>query len=144
MPALETFLHRLRIHGVPGAAGAAGVPVDRVAEVTAELAPIFDLLEETGRRAAQLVAEGERGAARARARASDEARRLAAEARADVVAQRAQAAAATLARSADARSAVLAEGRAEAERVDRVVPERMPSVRAELVRRVLSTASPTP
>ena len=48
MPALETFLHRLRIHGVPGAAGAAGVPVDRAAEVTAELAPIFDLLEEQG------------------------------------------------------------------------------------------------
>lgn len=144
MPALGMFLHRLRIHGVPGAAGAAGVPVDRVAEVEEELAPIFELLEEAGRRAGQLVAEGERDAALARARASDEARRLVAEARAQVEAQRAEAAASTLARAADERRVVLAEGRAEAERVSRVVLERMSSVRAELVRRVLSTGSSAP
>ncbi len=144
MPALETFLHRLRIHGVPGVPGAPGVPVDRVAEVTAELAPIFELLEETQRRAAQVVAQGERDAAHARALASDEARRIVADAQAQVEAQRAEAAATTLERSADECRTVLAEGRAEAERVGRVVLERMPSVRAELVRRVLDTGSSAP
>lgn len=144
MPALESFLHRLRIHGVPGAPGAAGVPADRESEVTAELAPIFDLLEDTQRRVAQLVVDGERDAARARARASDQAGRIVADAHAQVEAQRAEAAATTLVQSADECRTVLAEGQAEAERVGRVVVERMPAVRAELVRRVLDTGSSVP
>jgi uncharacterized membrane protein YqiK len=144
VPALETFLHRLRIHGVPGAPGSAGVPADRVAEVTAELEPIFELLEETQRRVEQVVARGEREAARSRARGSDEAKTVVADARAQAEAQRAEAAATTLERSADERRTILAEARAEVGRVDRVIVERMPSVRAELVRRVLHTGSSAP
>ena len=45
MPSVREFLERLRPSGTPGAPSAAGVPVDRVAEVAAELQDVFDALD---------------------------------------------------------------------------------------------------
>ncbi|HEU4349929.1 MAG TPA: hypothetical protein VFR35_19300, partial [Actinoplanes sp.] len=44
MPRARDFLERLRPAGVPGAAGPAGVPADRVSEIAAELEPVFAAL----------------------------------------------------------------------------------------------------
>ncbi|HUY22437.1 MAG TPA: hypothetical protein VMV22_08845 [Acidimicrobiales bacterium] len=142
MPALEAFLRRLRFPGVPGAPGAAGVPVDRAVEVASELAPVFALLAEAERRAADLVRGAEQHAARRRADADEEAERLVAEARAGAGAELARTARADLDRSADECRAQLAVARAEVERVERVSRERMPAVVDSVVRAVTAAGRP--
>jgi hypothetical protein len=85
---LNEFLHRFRLHGVPGAARPAGVPADLPSERAAELAPVFAALEPVLRRTEDLRAAAARDASvltqqaaaagrerveRARRRAGDEA-----------------------------------------------------------------------
>lgn len=47
MPQLREFLSRFRPAGAPGAAARAGVPVDRVRELEAEVLPVLKLLDGT-------------------------------------------------------------------------------------------------
>ena len=75
MPRSRDTLQRFRPAGTPGAASAAGIPVDRVAEASAELEPVLSLLADTQaevaglRRAAEREAEQRRQAAVTRATA---------------------------------------------------------------------------
>ena len=94
MLSARELLERFRPVGAPGAAAPAGVPADRVAELSRELQPVFDELVEVQRQCAELrtaaVAEAtaRRGAGAARARAIVAAARLEAEAqRADAAAR---------------------------------------------------------
>ncbi|MGH3462272.1 MAG: hypothetical protein ACRDP9_12430, partial [Kribbellaceae bacterium] len=73
MARTRDFLERFRPAGTPGAAAIAGVPADRVAELSAELAQVFDALADTEEEAARIrrdaAAEAERRQDRARQRA---------------------------------------------------------------------------
>jgi hypothetical protein len=86
------LLARFRPVGAPGAAAPAGVPADRVAELSRELQPVFEELAEVRQRCVELRAAA---AADARARAEQgaaRARAIVAEGRLDAEAQRAEAA----------------------------------------------------
>lgn len=62
MPRVRDLLFRFRPAGAPGAATAAGVPVDRAADATAELAPLFARLTDTERACADILAAARRDA----------------------------------------------------------------------------------
>lgn len=62
MPSVRELLARFRPVGVPGAASAAGVPVDRVADRTAELAPVFAQLARTEQECDAILEAAERQA----------------------------------------------------------------------------------
>jgi len=81
LPRTRDLLIRFRPSGTPGAAGAAGVPLDRAAGAAAELAPLFAALAPTERRCEDLLAEAEADARRIRGEAEEEAARLVAVAR---------------------------------------------------------------
>jgi tRNA A37 N6-isopentenylltransferase MiaA len=74
VPRVRDLLYRFRPTGTPGAAGAAAVPVDRRADLAAELQPLFSQLEETGRRCGEIVAQGRRDAAASRGHTQDRVR----------------------------------------------------------------------
>jgi hypothetical protein len=73
MPRARDFLDRFRPVATPGAASELGVPADRVAEVSVELAPVFAALapveEETARWRRDAAAEAARRLAAAEAAA---------------------------------------------------------------------------
>lgn len=60
---LRAFLARLRPSAAPGAAAAAGVPADRVGELTAELEPVLALLADDERAADRVRADADVAAA---------------------------------------------------------------------------------
>ena len=62
MPRVRDLLYRFRPSGAPGAATAAGVPVDRTAKLAAELDPVFARLADTEEECAAILAEGRRRA----------------------------------------------------------------------------------
>lgn len=103
MPQLGDFLDRFRPAGAPGAATRAGVPADRVAELSAELDPVLAMLAATDAQCARIVAEAGREASRIAGAARERAVRIAADG-----GERAQAA------RGEAATAVLAAARAEA------------------------------
>ncbi len=112
MPRARDLLNRFRPSGTPGAAGAAGVPVDRRAGAPAELAPLLALLEPTERECQALLDRAEAEAASIRRRAAEEAQRLVVEAREGQAAQRA----AVVSELRDHRFVELAAAAAESER----------------------------
>lgn len=93
MPRVRDVLQRFRPSGAPGAATAAGVPVDRAHELAAELEPVFALLAETERECAVVRDRARLVEAGIRARDAERARGVLAAGRARVEAQRAEAAA---------------------------------------------------
>ena len=93
MPRVRDVLQRFRPSGAPGAATAAGVPVDRAGELAAELEPVLALLAETERECADLLDRARREEAAIRARDAERARSIVAAGRARVEAERAAAAA---------------------------------------------------
>jgi hypothetical protein len=58
MPGLRDLLIRFRPAGAPGPPTPGGVPADRVAEASAELAPVFALLADTEAEALRIRGEG--------------------------------------------------------------------------------------
>lgn len=74
MPRVRDLLYRFRPTGTPGAAAASGVPVDRRADLAAELEPLFTRLEATQRQCLELVEQGRRDAAANRAEVEDRVR----------------------------------------------------------------------
>ncbi len=135
--AASGILRRFRFHGVPGAPSAVGVPVDRAAEIAVELAPVLAALDETQRRAGQIVAGAGAQAARRRAGALAEAGRLVAEARAGAEVARATALAEGLATAEEERLRLLDAGRAEADRVATASDSNLGPLAEEVVRRAL-------
>lgn len=139
MPTLDTFLRRMRIQGVPGGPGPAGVPVDRRSEVALELGPVLDLLDEAEGRAEALVGAARAVAEQRRARAGEEAAALITSARDRAAAERARATAGALDRADRDCRAVLDAARAESARVESVAAARVPAVAERVVAAVLAT-----
>lgn len=92
MPRIRDVLHRFRPAGAPGAATAAGVPVDRVAELGVELEPLFALLADTERECEDVLERARSEQAGIRARDAERAAGVLAAGRARVEAERAAAA----------------------------------------------------
>ncbi|HUJ07967.1 MAG TPA: hypothetical protein VLX31_17815 [Streptosporangiaceae bacterium] len=111
MPQLSDFLNRFRPVGAPGAAGRAGVPADRAAELAAELRPVLELLDSTQEQCVQVVAQARQEAGRIIARARREAERIAADGRNRAQAARGDATARVL---ESARTRAAAQGQAAA------------------------------
>jgi F0F1-type ATP synthase membrane subunit b/b' len=112
VPQLGDYLSRFRPAGAPGAAARAGVPADRAAEASAELAPVLARLAETESECNRIVAQAHVQALGI----TDGARAEAAAIRASGK-QRAQAA------RAKAADAVIVAARAEAAEITRAAAE---------------------
>ncbi len=76
MTRARDLLYRFRPAGAPGPASATGVPTDTVADVVAELEPLFAELAATERECADMIARAGLEAAQVRARATAQARSL--------------------------------------------------------------------
>lgn len=81
MPRVRDLLHRFRPAGAPGAATPAGVPVDRRADLAAELEPLFARLADLERECAAIREQSEVDAATIRTRGIERARAVLADAR---------------------------------------------------------------
>jgi hypothetical protein len=108
MPRVRDVLLRFRPSGTPGAATAAGVPVDRANEVAAELEPVFDLLAETERECARIIEDAVAESVGIRARDAARARAVVASGQALVESERRTAS--TRSRGAGGAGAVAAAG----------------------------------
>jgi hypothetical protein len=132
MTGARDILRRFRPVGVPGTAAARGVPADRVAEASAELAPVFTLLEDVEDECDRIRGEAEDYArARAEAAAATAASQVA-EARRQAEAERAEVAAAVSRRSQAEAARTLAAAHRQAEDLARVADRRLPEVVARL------------
>ena len=130
MPQGRAFLERFRPVGTPGAAAARGVPADRVAELAAELAPVFDLLEATQERSDRIRGTADQEADRRRLEASSGAEAMVSAARRSAESERA-ATAADLAHAADVAAVqLLATAARDADAVRRSAGRRMPGLAA--------------
>ena len=137
MPQGRAFLERFRPVGTPGAAAARGVPADRVAELAAELAPVFDLLTATQERGDRIRTAADQEADRRCIEALSGAEAMVSAARRLAESERA-AAAADLARAADVEAAqLLAAAARDADAVRQSAGRRMPDL-AAAVRSVMA------
>ena len=141
---LSDILRRFRPAVVPGPAGPAGVPVDRVAQAEAELAAVFAALEPAMGEAARARERGRADAERRRKESIEEADRIVAAARARVDAERARAASMQLAAIDADRARLTAEADAEAERIRQTAAARLPGLVEEIVAAVWATAGVLP
>lgn len=91
MVRVRDVLHGFRPAGATGAAGDAGVPADRGADLAAELEPVFAHLASTERECARIPARAGQAAAKVRAREAERARSTLASARERMDAERAAA-----------------------------------------------------
>jgi len=123
LPRARDLLNRFRPSGTPGAAGAAGVPVDREAGTADELAPLFSALAPTERECEALIAGAEADARRIRRRADEEAARLVTEAGERQASERA----AVVAEVRDHRAAAAAAAAVDAERRAAAIRDRAAS-----------------
>lgn len=123
--------------GVPGAPTPAGVPVDRRAELEAELAPVLARLDGAQSEAGAIVAAARVEAELRRARATATAVQLVANARAAAAMEQQRATEARLAGADAERQALLDAAQVEAERINRAAQDRVPSLVTELAARLL-------
>ena len=123
--------------GVPGPPVSAGVPVDRRAELEAELAPVLARLEGPQREADAIVSAAGAEAERRRTAALEAATQLVAQARAAARGERLRAASDRLAGAESERRSILEAAAAEAERIDRTAQDRVPSLVTALAARLL-------
>lgn len=136
MPRIRDLLHRFRPAGAPGAAGAAGVPVDRAADLAAELAPLFADLAGTEQESADIREQGRRDAAEIRDRAAERAHAVVATTEQRVAAEHAAAVARARRRAeGESRDAQAAAQRDAAELLDRA-KSRTPAYVDRVVRSV--------
>ncbi len=130
MPQGRAFLERFRPVGTPGAAAARGVPADRVAELAAELAPVFELLAATQERSDRIRAKADAEAERRRIEALAAAEAEVGAARRHAESERA-ATAAGLARAADIEAEqILAAAHRDADVVRQAAGRRLPALAA--------------
>ena len=123
--------------GVPGPPVSAGVPVDRRAELEAELAPVLARFEQPQREADSIVSAARAEAERRRTAAVEAATQLVAQARAAAQGERLRAASDRLAGADSERRSILEAAAAEAERINRTAQDRVPSLVTELAARLL-------
>ena len=133
MAGVRELLDRFRPAGAPGPAGAAGVPAQRQAAVTAELEPVFAALTEVVTGCDRLRLAAAQAAAKHERAALEQARVLVARARQDVAAERAAAAARIREESACDLAQMSAAAAAEADEVRRRSAQRMPWHVAQVV-----------
>lgn len=141
MPSVREFLERLRPSGTPGAPSAAGVPVDRVAEVAAELEPVFDALDAVQTEAERTRQQAAEEAKRIREDGHERARAISADATQKAGAERASAAAAVEARRETVVHAILDTARTRAADIARSADERMPAFADEAQRQAWTRLS---
>jgi vacuolar-type H+-ATPase subunit H len=141
MVTVRDFVRRFRPAGAPGPAAPAGVPSNRIAELAAELAPVFDALRELNGQAADLIAEAGRAADRRRADAVAEAEELVTDARRRAEASRAAAASAAVEDAVEERDALLDGARRDAAEINRRAAERLPRLVDRVVAVVRTTGS---
>lgn len=125
MPSARELLQRFRPLGTPGAAAPAGVPVDRAAEASRELQPVFDELAATVEEVGRIQQAAAEQARLRRDRAAEEGRRIVEHARLQAEAQRAEAAARIVARAEQETAAVVAEAKRQAAEITRRADERV-------------------
>lgn len=125
MPRAPRLLRRFLPAGAPGPAGLAGVPADRVADVTAELAPVFAALAATEVQCDEVLEGGRRDALDAGQRATELVRVIAATAERRAAAERLDALARAQRATEEHTATELAAARAEADRVHGDALERM-------------------
>jgi hypothetical protein len=136
VPAVRDFLDRFRPAGAPGAATAAGVPVDRLDTAAAELAPVFAALAAVVDEGARLRGEAVAAGLRLEAETADRCRALVAAARGEAEAERAAEAAKVRERAATEARLVVARAQQEAEEVRRTADEHRPRLLAAVLDRV--------
>ncbi|MGN6577896.1 MAG: hypothetical protein ACTHKG_19660 [Nocardioides sp.] len=134
MPRSRDILQRFRPAGTPGAASNVGVPADRVAEIGAELAPVFSALAEAQEQAAAIRAEASSEAEHRRQQTLERAASVVAAARRDEAAERSAAALRTSTKVTEESAALRAGAERDVEELRRRAAERMPA----LVDRVVS------
>jgi hypothetical protein len=138
MPRVRDLLYRFRPAGAPGAATAAGVPVDRSADLAAELEQLFAQLADVERECAAIRDDAERDAAAIRERGIERAHGVVSGIRTRSQAERAAAAARMHEQTAAEGTARLAEARRAADAVrDRAAPL-LPHYADEVVESVLA------
>ena len=138
MPRVRDVLYRFSPAGAPGAASSAGVPVDRLADRSAELAPVFALLTGTEQECREILEAGEREAAAVRAEAEQRARAVVAAARAQVELERAAVVSRALQQEAAERALSLDAATGAADELRERAARQLPSFVADAVTRVLA------
>lgn len=136
---VRDFLQRFRPAGAPGAAARSGVPADRVAELEAELAPVFVALAATEAEAAALRQEAAEEADQIRADAKRAADATVTEARMRADAVRQAAFAAARAEAAGAGRDAVAAAEREVLRIQERVVDRSDGLVTLAVDGVLAT-----
>lgn len=142
MPRVRDLLYRFRPAGAPGAASSAGVPVDRRADLAAELDPVFAHLVATERECAEIVSAAHRAADACRAQASHKAGSCVATARERLDDERASAA--VVQRPGGPEADVQDASPAEVAEVRRRADERMATYVDRVVDRVLPLVGEPP
>ena len=143
MARVRDILYRFRPAGSPGAPGTAGVPVDRGADLAAELALLFAQLADTEAACTALVENARQDAATRRRRAVESAHALVAGARDEAAVERAAVAAAAQHAGEAELAALRAEAESEAHALQRRAAERTPEHVARVVTFVRTVADPS-
>lgn len=133
MPRVRDLLYRFRPAGAPGAASAAGVPVDSGALLEGELALVFAELAATEHECSLLIEQARQEADIRRARAEEEARRILTGAETRLVEERASAAASALESLAAEAARTVAEAEAVAGLIRRSGSEHLGEYVARIV-----------
>ncbi len=123
---MRDLLYRFRPAGAPGAASAAGVPVDRAADTEAELAPLLAALTDTEGACARILEQARRDAEAIRVREAQRARDILTTASARSGAERAAATARIGQVVRDEATALLTAADEEAAAIRERAAERMP------------------
>jgi hypothetical protein len=137
---LRDFLDRFRPAGTPGAAGAVGVPADRLAGAEQELAPVFAALAGTERECAAIRERAERSAERRTAQAHRMAAAIIARARSQAAAERASAAAGVQEAARTGLEGISEAADRSAAAVRAAAAQRMPALVERVVHRALELA----
>jgi hypothetical protein len=138
------FLARFRPVGTPGAAATAGVPVDRVQELDAELGPVLDSLAGTQAEAAAIRAAAADRAARRRRAGLTRADALELSGTDQALTDRTATLAAARAAAEVTVAQVVREARTEAAAIGERAARRLPGLVAEVVSAVRSDLLDSP
>ncbi|HEY3438518.1 MAG TPA: hypothetical protein VGK35_12595 [Actinotalea sp.] len=132
MPRAPDLLHRFLPAGSPGAAGVAGVPTDQVADVAAELAPVFARLAPIDARCDEILDQGRRDAAETAQRTADQVRSILANAQQRAAGERADAMARAQKAIEQETSTELGAAHAQAAELQADAAERLPGYVARI------------
>jgi hypothetical protein len=139
MPSARDMLERFRPVGTPGPAAPAGVPMDRRAQLEAELGPVLSALSATEGECERIRSSAQAHAERTRSEAAARASGVIANARSRAEAERAAVAAHELRRSERQAAAEVAAAAREAAELGRRARVRTPPLVAQVVDRVRAT-----